>query len=58
MSKLQCWWLVVLALIFGIGDRTINSIINDYSVESLSQIIIGVVLLLLVNQFYPYNLGE
>lgn len=58
MSKLQSWWLIVSALIFGVGDRTINSITNDYSVDTLAQILIGGILLLLVNQLYPYNLGE
>jgi len=49
------YWLVILSLIFGISDRTVNSIINNYSIESLSQILIGAILLLLVNQLYPYN---
>jgi len=55
MSKLQCWWLVVFLLTFGISDRTINSIIRNYSISSLSQILVGAILLLLVNQLYPYN---
>lgn len=58
MNKLQSWLVTVFFIWFGISDRTINSIINDYSVESLNQILIGVILLLLVNQLYPYNLGE
>lgn len=55
MDKLLCWRLVVASLIFGVGDRTINSIIHDYSIDSLVQILIGGILLLLVNQLYPYN---
>ena len=55
MSRLQCWWLVIFLLIFGISDRTINSIIQNYSISSLSQILIGAILLLLVNQLYPYQ---
>ena len=56
MNKIQCWKIVVGSLIFGVSDRILNSIINNYSVESLSQIFIGAILLLLVNQLYPYNL--
>ena len=56
MNKLQCWWLILIALIFGISDRTLNSIINNYSIDSLFQILIGAILLLLVNQLYPYDL--
>lgn len=55
MSKLTSWRLIVLSLIFGISDRTINSIINNYSIDSLAQILIGAILLLLVNQIYPYG---
>ena len=55
MNKIQCWKIVVGSLIFGVSDRTLNSIINDYSIDSLAQILIGGVLLLLVNQLYPYN---
>jgi hypothetical protein len=58
MSKLQCWWLTMTSIIFGISDRTFNSIINNYSIESLAQILIGAILLLLVNQLYPYHLGD
>ena len=55
MSKLQCYYLVIFSLVFGISDRTINSIVNNYSVDSIAQILIGAILLLLVNQLYPYN---
>lgn len=41
MDKLLCWRLIVASLIFGVGDRTINSIIHDYSIDSLAQIAIG-----------------
>lgn len=58
MSKLTSWRLIVLSLIFGISDRTINSIVNNYSIDSLAQILIGAILLLLVNQLYPYHLGD
>lgn len=55
MSRLQSYYLILLSLIFGISERTINSIINNYSVDSLAQIFVGITLLLLVNQLYPYN---
>jgi hypothetical protein len=55
MSKLTSWRLIVLSFIFGISDRTINSIINNYSIDSLAQILIGAILLLLVNKLYPYG---
>lgn len=58
MSKIQYWQLTIASIIFGISDRTINSIINNYSIDSLAQILIGATLLLLVNQLYPYNLGD
>jgi hypothetical protein len=55
MTKLQSWYLVVINLIFGISDRTINTITHNYSVDSLLQVVLGVVLLALVYQLYPYN---
>jgi len=55
MTKLQAWKLVIVSLIFGISDRTINTITHDYSVDSLLQVVLGVVLLALVYQLYPYN---
>lgn len=55
MTKLQAWRLVVISLVFGIGDRTINSITQDYSVGSLFQVALGVALLALVYQLDPYN---
>lgn len=55
MTKLMSWRLTIFSLIFGISDRTINAIINNYSIDSLAQILIGVILLLLVNQLYPYG---
>lgn len=55
MIKLRAWYLIVLSLIFGISDRTINSIIKDYSVDSLLQVALGLVLLALVYQLYPYS---
>lgn len=58
MNKLQCYYLIILSLFFGVCDRTLNSIISNYSIDSLAQILIGVILLLLVNQLYPYNLGD
>ena len=58
MTKLQAWYLIIINLIFGISDRTINSITKDYSIDSLLQVVLGVVLLILVYQLYPYNLGE
>jgi hypothetical protein len=59
MTKLQCWILTMTSIVFGISDRIINSILNNYSIDSLVQILIGAILLLLVNQLYPYNhLGE
>lgn len=56
MSKLNCWWFTILSIIFGMSDRTLNSILQNYSIESLSQILVGGLLLLLVNQLYPYQL--
>ena len=58
MNKLQYWYIVVAFITFGVGDRIINSILKNYSVESLIQILVGAILLLLVNQLYPYNLGD
>lgn len=58
MNKLIYWRLVVVSLIFGISDRTIYSITKDYSVNSLFQVVLGVILLALVYQLYPYNLGD
>jgi hypothetical protein len=55
MDKLRCFWIIIVSIIFGMGDRTINAIIHDYSIDSLVQILIGGVLLLLVSQLYPYN---
>jgi len=55
MSKLNCWWITVSSLLFGISDRTINSITKDYSVDSVLQVVLGVTLLALVYQLYPYN---
>jgi len=55
MTKLQSWYLIVVNLIFGISDRTINAITHDYSVDSLLQVVLGVVLLTLVYQLYPYS---
>lgn len=55
MTKQQSWYLIVINLIFGISDRTINTITHDYSVGSLLQVVLGVVLLALVYQLYPYN---
>ena len=55
MTKLQAWGLIVVSLLFGISDRTINAIITDYSVDSLLQVVLGVTLLALVYQLYPYN---
>lgn len=56
MSKLNYWWFTILSIIFGMSDRTLNSILQNYSIESLSQILVGGLLLLLVNQLYPYPL--
>ena len=58
MSKLSCWRLVSISTVFGISDRLVNSITRDYSVDSLLQVVLGVVLLTLVYQLYPYNRGE
>lgn len=58
MSKLNCWRLVSISTVFGISDRLVNSITRDYSVDSLIQVVLGVVLLTLVYQLYPYNLGD
>jgi hypothetical protein len=58
MSKLNCWRLTISSLLFGISDRLINSITKDYSVDSTLQVILGLVLLTLVCQLYPYNLGD
>jgi len=55
MDKLRSWWIIVISILFGMGDRIINSIIHDYSIDSLVQILIGGTLLLLVNQLYPYE---
>lgn len=55
MSKLQCWVAVILFILFGISDRLVNSITKDYSVDSLLQVVLGVTLLALVYQLYPYN---
>lgn len=55
MTKLQSWYLIVINLILGISDRTINTITHDYSVDNLVQVVLGVVLLALVYQLYPYN---
>jgi len=55
MTKLQAWKLIVVSLVFGISDRTIYSITRDYSIDSLLQVVLGVVLLALVYQLYPYN---
>lgn len=56
MSKLQCWQVILLLILFGISDRTINTITNNYSIDSLSQVLVGGLLLLLVNQLYPHDL--
>lgn len=58
MSKLQCWFLTMSSIIFGISDRTLNSILHNYSIDSLVQIVIGAILLLLIIQLYPYHLGD
>lgn len=58
MTKLQSWQLIIVSLIFGISDRIINSITKDYSVDSILQVVLGLVLLTLVYQLYPYNLGK
>lgn len=55
MTKLQSWGLIVVSLLFGISDRLVNSITKDYSVDSLLQVVLGVTLLALVYQLYPYN---
>lgn len=55
MSRLQSWLLIIGSLIFGISDRTINSITKDYSLDTLLQVALGLVLLALVYQLYPYN---
>ena len=55
MNKLEYWWLTVFFILFGVSDRTIYSITKDYSVDSLPQVVLGVVLLALVYQLYPYN---
>lgn len=55
MTKLQSWQLIIVSLIFGISDRIINSITKDYSVDSILQVVLGLVLLTLVYQLYPYN---
>lgn len=58
MSKLNCWRLVSISTVFGISDRLVNSITRDYSVDSLIQVVLGVVLLTLIYQLYPYSLGD
>ena len=56
MSKLNYWRIIALSILFGMSDRTLNSILQNYSVGSISQILVGGLLLLLVNQLYPYPL--
>ena len=56
MSKLNYWRITTLSIIFGMSDRTLNSILQNYSIESISQILVGGLLLLLVNQLYSYQL--
>ena len=58
ITKLRAWRLIVVSLVLGVSDRTIYSITRDYSVDSLIQVVLGVVLLTLVYQLYPYNLGD
>lgn len=55
MSKLNCWRLVSISTVFGISDRLVNSITKDYSVDSVLQVVLGITLLALVYQLYPYN---
>lgn len=55
MTKLTCWRLISISTIFGISDRLVNSITKDYSIDSLLQVVLGVTLLTLVYQLYPYN---
>lgn len=55
MNRLTCWRLVSISTIFGISDRLVNSITKDYSVASLLQVVLGLVLLTLIYQLYPYN---
>lgn len=55
MTKLNCWRLISLSTLFGISDRLVNSITKDYSLDSILQVVLGVVLLALVYQLYPYN---
>ena len=58
ITKLRAWRLIVVSLVLGVSDRTIYSITRDYSVDSLIQVVLGVVLLTLVYQLYPYSLGD
>ncbi len=58
MTRLQCWWIIVISFLFGISDRLISSVNKDYSVDSMLQVILGLVLLTLVCQLCPYDLGD